>query len=129
MKKSNFIRLFSMLLLSIFLASCETNKSTISELSSLKEELENECDEFDSQDWENFSKRYDALNEKMSQRTYSAEEKREIRKLRGKIAAQMTKKTINNFKKQMEDLPSVIEEVTQSATDFLEGFADEMEKK
>lgn len=128
MKRFNLIRIVSILFFSLFLASCETNQSTINELSSLKEELETEGDEFDAQDWENFANRYEALNEKMSKRTYTAEEKKEIRKLRGKIAAQMTKKSINGFKKQLEDLPNLIEEMTESATDFLEGFANEIDK-
>ncbi|MCQ2219152.1 MAG: hypothetical protein MJZ33_11865 [Paludibacteraceae bacterium] len=128
MKRLNLIRIVSILLFSLFLASCETNQSTIDELSSLKEEIETEGDEFDAQDWENFTNRYEALNEKMSKRKYTAEEKREIRKLRGKIAAQMTKKSFNGLKKQLEDLPNMIDDLTQSATDFLEGFADEIDK-
>lgn len=93
-----------MLLVSLFLASCETNESTINELSELKQELE-VCDDFCTEDWEDFTKRYDLLNERMDRRTYTPEEKREIRRLRGKIAAQITKKSISSLKKQAEEAP------------------------
>lgn len=99
---------------------CTTNRSTINDLASMERELA-QAENFTDEDWDDYIDRYTTLQEEMDQREYTKAERKEIARIQGRITAQLTKKSIQQLKREMEELPDLL-------NGFLEGFTDEMEK-
>lgn len=106
---------------SLGFSSCETSKTTISELSSLVEKVEDRYDEFTDEDWEKIVSEYEKIEEELSKYDYSEEDLKEIGKLKGRIFAKMTKNAVKDFSKQIEDLGKQIE-------GGVEGFFEELKE-
>lgn len=116
--------LFALGILTFVSVSCVTNKSTINDLASLQEELEKDSDSFEEKDWEDFLQRYEELENEMNQREYTTQERKEIRKIQGKITATLAKRSIQGLKKQIQDLPNLIQQTLEETNGFLEGFEE-----
>ena len=122
-------KIYCVIFLCLFAAvSCVTNKSTIDELTSLQEELEQNYEVYEEKDWKEFSHRYEELEEEMSHREYTVEERKQIRKVQGKITAIMAKRTLNDFKSQLENLPSLLQQVLEETDGFLQGLNEGLQE-
>lgn len=99
---------------------CATNRSTIDDLVELECEL-NHSDDFTDEEWDNYLDRLYELQEKMDRRVYTTSEQVEIAQIKGRITAKLTKKSIRQFKRELEVLPELL-------NGFLEGFTEEMDK-
>lgn len=91
------------------LSSCGTRKSAINDLASLAEKVEEKGASFDMNDWEGVIREYVIIKRKMEKYEYSAEEQKEIGRLKGSLAGYATKSVLLNAKKSVDNINNQIE--------------------
>ena len=101
------------------LTSCNTKKSAVNKLESLVIEVEEEGKSYDLDDWKMVIYRYTKIEEKLSKHEYTADENREIGKLKGRLLGSATKDVLVNCYEKVEGIRNQID---GSKEGFLRGL-------
>lgn len=107
MKRLLTICLTFMILFGI--TSCDSSQSAIRDLEILLNEIEENHQSYTEEDWENMSLSYSAIEEELAKYEYTDEELKEIGRLKGKCIGYLTKQSLNDLEKQIEDLTKELE--------------------
>lgn len=107
MKRLFTICLTFMILFGI--TSCDSSQSAIRDLEILLNEIEENHQSYTEEDWENMSLSYSAIEEELAKYEYTDEELKEIGRLKGKCIGYLTKQSLKDLEKQIEDLTKELE--------------------
>lgn len=107
MKRLLTICLTFMILFGI--TSCDSSQSAIRDLEILLNEIEENHQSYTEEDWENMSLSYSAIEEELAKYEYTDEELKEIGRLKGKCIGYLTKQSLKDLEKQIEDLTKELE--------------------
>lgn len=121
----NLIPICLCVVIMIGLISCNKAESAISDLEDLTEKVEANYKSYTQEDWENFAASYSAIEEELSKYEYSDEQLKKIGNLKGKCMGYMTKQTLDDFEKQLNDLPKQIEGAIEGFMDVLSNDDEE----
>lgn len=114
------------LLLGVFaLVSCDPSEQAYRDLLSFTEDLEQNGATYTQEDWENASLEYEAIEQKMSQLKFTDEQLREIGKLKGRCAVQLTKYSIKKTQQDLSNFLLEAEGFMQSITEELDNVSSE----
>lgn len=115
MKKYLFICLTFAMVFSF--TACDSSQTAINDLEMLLHEIETNYQSYTEEDWENISLSYSAIEEELAKHEYTDEELKEIGRLKGKCIGYLTKQSLKDSEKQIEDL-------TKELEGGIEGFLD-----
>lgn len=107
MKRLLTICLTFMILFGI--TSCDSSQSAIRDLEILLNEIEENHQSYTEEDWENMSLSYSTIEEELAKYEYTDEELKEIGRLKGKCIGYLTKQSLKDLEKQIEDLTKELE--------------------
>ena len=110
-------------MVSILCASCHSYNDSLNELQTLSEQLSDDISYYTDEDWDDVSCQLVAIEEEIQQNIdkYTDEELKEIRRLEGKCAGLITKRTMKIYKEQTEDMLKQSKALNEG---FEEGFGD-----
>ena len=97
--------------------SCDSSQSAIRDLEVLLNEIETNYQSYSEEDWENMSLSYSAIEEELAKHEYTDEELKEIGRMKGRCLGYLTKQSIKEIEKQLEDFGKELEV-------GIEGFLD-----
>ena len=109
----------------VILTSCDKQQGVIEDYTALVEEIETDGENFTEQDWEDFSQRCENVETEMQQYSFDKEQKKEIRKLQGRMAAAIGKHSGTLLKNAAKD---AIEKIEAFSEGFMEGINEEDNK-
>lgn len=115
-------RIIIILLSLILIYSCSKEKSTLSGYRDLVQELKNNSSNYNEEEWEEVTKKYENLEEKVKQCKFSPKEKKELNKMRGQCVAYKIKAITKQTKHKMED---VFEQFSDMAEGFNEALSED----
>lgn len=140
-------------MIAVFVMSCNTSQSAISDLESLVEKVEKNRKEYTEEDWTSVMKEYSTINESLKENEYTEEELKEIGRLKGryvglltksamKVAGSQLKTLLKQFEggmeglgeelgtssKELEGVAEGLEEEMESLEEVMEGFAKSLEE-
>lgn len=107
MKKYLFICLTFAMVFSF--TACDSSQTAINDLEMLLHEIETNYQSYTEEDWENMSLSYSAIEEELAKHEYTDEELKEIGRLKGKCIGYLTKQSLKDSEKQIEDLTKELE--------------------
>lgn len=107
MKKYLFICLTFAMVFSF--TACDSSQTAINDLEMLLHEIETNYQSYTEEDWENISLSYSAIEEELAKHEYTDEELKEIGRLKGKCIGYLTKQSLKDSEKQIEDLTKELE--------------------
>ena len=89
--------------------SCDSSQSAIRDLEVLLNEIEANYLSYSEEDWENMSLSYSAIEEELAKHEYTDEELKEIGRMKGRCLGYLTKQSIKEIEKQLEDFGKELE--------------------
>ena len=89
--------------------SCDSSQSAIRDLEMLLNEIETNYQSYSEEDWENMSLSYSAIEEELAKHEYTDEELKEIGRMKGRCLGYLTKQSIKEIEKKMEDFGKELE--------------------
>jgi hypothetical protein len=89
--------------------SCDSSQSAIRDLEVLLNEIEANYQSYTEEDWENMSLSYSAIEEELAKHEYTDEELKEIGRMKGRCLGYLTKQSIREIEKQLEDFGKELE--------------------
>ena len=89
--------------------SCDSSQSAIRDLEVLLNEIEANYQSYSEEDWENMSLSYSAIEEELAKHEYTDEELKEIGRMKGRCLGYLTKQSIKEIEKKMEDFGKELE--------------------
>lgn len=89
--------------------SCDSSQSAIRDLEVLLNEIEANYHSYSEEDWENMSLSYSAIEEELAKHEYTDEELKEIGRMKGRCLGYLTKQSIKEIEKQLEDFGKELE--------------------
>ena len=89
--------------------SCDSSQSAIRDLEVLLNEIEANYQSYSEEDWENMSLSYSAIEEELAKHEYTDEELKEIGRMKGRCLGYLTKQSIKEIEKQLEDFGKELE--------------------
>ena len=89
--------------------SCDSSQSAIRDLEMLLNEIETNYQSYSEEDWENMSLSYSAIEEELAKHEYTDEELKEIGRMKGRCLGYLTKQSIKEIEKQLEDFRKELE--------------------
>ena len=89
--------------------SCDSSQSAIRDLEVLLNEFEANYQSYSEEDWENMSLSYSAIEEELAKHEYTDEELKEIGRMKGRCLGYLTKQSIKEIEKQLEDFGKELE--------------------
>lgn len=101
--------------------SCDSSQSAIRDLEVLLNEIEANYQSYSEEDWENMSLSYSAIEEELAKHEYTDEELKEIGRMKGRCLGYLTKQSIKEIEKQLEDFGKELEGGIEG---FLEVLSD-----
>lgn len=113
MKKLLFILAFIFTSATIF-------ANPVEKLKKLADKVEKEHKSYDEEDWEKIAKEYAKLKAEFEEDEYTNEELKDFARQKGRIKGYMTKKTLNNLGKK-------VEEYANELGGSIEGFFESVE--
>lgn len=116
--KKKFIHLLLAVCL-LLLVSCNKEQSVINDYTALVEEVEANGDDFTEQQWEDYTQRCEEVETEMQQYDFNREQKQEIRKLQGRMAAAIGKHSGTILKNAAKD---ALEQIEAFSEGFMEGI-------
>lgn len=122
--KKKFIHLLLAVCL-LLLVSCNKEQSVINDYTALVEEVEANGDDFTEQQWEDYTQRCEEVETEMQQYDFNREQKQEIRKLQGRMAAAIGKHSGTILKNAAKD---VLEQIEAFSEGFMEGINEKGNK-
>ena len=97
------------------LFSCSSKQTSINELSDLAEEISTNGNSYNDEDWEAAAEEFEGITEELEGYTYSAEEQKEIGKLKARVCYLFGSKYGKNKLKQFfNELSGAMEELNDS---------------
>lgn len=109
----------------LLLVSCNKEQSVINDYTALVEEVEANGDDFTEQQWEDYTQRCEEVETEMQQYDFNREQKQEIRKLQGRMAAAIGKHSGTILKNAAKD---VLEQIEAFSEGFMEGINEKGNK-
>lgn len=122
--KKKFIHLLLAVCL-LLLVSCNKEQSVINDYTALVEEVEANGDDFTEQQWEDYTQRCEEVETEMQQYDFNREQKQEIRKLQGRMAAAIGKHSGTILRNAAKD---VLEQIEAFSEGFMEGINEKGNK-
>lgn len=122
--KKKFIHLLLAVCL-LLLVSCNKEQSVINDYTALVEEVEANGDDFTEQQWEDYTQRCEEVETEMQQYDFNREQKQEIRKLQGRMAAAIGKHSETILKNAAKD---ALEQIETFSEGFMEGINEKGNK-
>ena len=122
--KKKFIHLLLAVCL-LLLVSCNKEQSVINDYTALVEEVEANGDDFTEQQWEYYTQRCEEVETEMQQYDFNREQKQEIRKLQGRMAAAIGKHSGTILKNAAKD---ALEQIEAFSEGFMEGINEKGNK-
>lgn len=122
--KKKFIHLLLAVCL-LLLVSCNKEQSVINDYTALVEEVEANGDDFTEQQWEDYTQRCEEVETEMQQYDFNREQKQEIRKLQGRMAAAIGKHSGTILKNAAKD---ALEQIEAFSEGFMEGINEKGNK-
>lgn len=89
--------------------SCDSSQSAIRDLEMLLNEIETNYQSYSEEDWENMSLSYSAIEEELAKHEYTDEELKEIGRMKGRCLGYLTKQSIKEIEKKLEDFGKELE--------------------
>lgn len=89
--------------------SCDSSQSAIRDLEVLLNEIEANYHSYSEEDWKNMSLSYSAIEEELAKHEYTDEELKEIGRMKGRCLGYLTKQSIKEIEKQLEDFGKELE--------------------
>ena len=89
--------------------SCDSSQSAIRDLEVLLNEIEANYQSYSEEDWENMSLSYSVIEEELAKHEYTDEELKEIGRMKGRCLGYLTKQSIKEIEKQLEDFGKELE--------------------
>ena len=89
--------------------SCDSSQSAIRDLEVLLNEIEANYQSYSEEDWENMSLSYSAIEEELAKHEYTDEELKEIGRMKGRCLGYLTKQSIKEIEKKLEDFGKELE--------------------
>ena len=89
--------------------SCDSSQSAIRDLEVLLNEIEANYQSYSEEDWEIMSLSYSAIEEELAKHEYTDEELKEIGRMKGRCLGYLTKQSIKEIEKQLEDFGKELE--------------------
>ena len=89
--------------------SCDSSQSAIRDLEVLLNEIEANYQSYSEEDWENMSLSYSAIEEELAKHEYTDEELKEIGRMKGRCLGYLTKQSIKEIEKPLEDFGKELE--------------------
>lgn len=120
MKKVIYVCLSAIMLLG--LVACDPAKSAISDLESLVNKIEANHESYTQEDWDRIAILYSEIEEELAKHEYTDEQLKEIGRLKGKCVGFLTKKSLEDFEKQMKNLPKELEGTIEG---FMDAFSND----
>ena len=115
------------LLLGVFaLVSCDPSEQAYRDLLSFTEDLEKNGATYTQEDWEKASFEYETIEQNMSKLSFTDEQLREIGKLKGRCAVQLTKYSIKKTQQDLSNFLLEAEGFMQSITEELDNVSSEV---
>jgi hypothetical protein len=105
----------------IGITSCDSSQSAIKDLEVLLNEIEENHQTYTDEDWETIFITYSVIEEKLAMYEYTGEDLKEISRLRGKYVGYLTKHSLKDLEKQVNEIPKQIEGA-------MEGFMEVLSK-
>ena len=109
----------------VLLTSCNKEQSVINDYTALVEEVETDGGNFTEQQWEDYTQRCEEVETEMKQYDFNREQKQEIRKLQGRMAAAIGKHSGTILKNAAKD---ALEQIEAFSEGFMEGINEEDNK-
>jgi hypothetical protein len=106
--KNLFLTVVSFVML-LGMISCDSSQSAIRDLEVLLNEIEANYQSYSEEDWENMSLSYSAIEEELAKHEYTDEELKEIGRMKGRCLGYLTKQSIKEIEKQLEDFGKELE--------------------
>lgn len=123
---TKFLLVLVLFVISVFiLSSCDKQQGVIEDYTALVEEIETDGENFTEQDWEDFSQRCENVETEMQQYSFDKEQKKELRKLQGRMAAAIGKHGGTILKNAAKD---ALEQIEAFSEGFMEGINEEDNK-
>lgn len=118
MRTKQVLKILLVVMTVIAITSCQSREeSAISDLRELSERIETESDSFSDEDWEDVSDEYACIEEEASGCEFSAEQRREWRRLKSKIYSAFGKEGAKNL---IEGVGTFL----RDAKDYMEGAVE-----
>lgn len=118
MKKLLFIIAF-------LFASATVFAGPIEKLTKLADKVEREHKSYDDEDWEKVAKEYAKINAEFEKDEYTKEELKDFARQKGRIKGYMTKKTLKNWGKKVEEYANELGGNIEGFFESVENMLDE----
>lgn len=112
-------KFLSLLLLSLLFVACNPSQTAKDDLRKFTERIEQKSDKWSDADWDDALMHYSEICQTLDQYKYTAEEKVEIGKLKGRCQAQFVKHSFNNG---VNDATDTFLEMSGAIEGFFEGL-------
>lgn len=103
--------------------SCSNKQSAVDDLRDLSVELQDNSENYDSNDWQEVAEKYAKIEKDLNKYEYTDEELKEIGRLKGRCIAAITRSSMKNIGRMVHGYQKQIE----GASEELEGLAEEFE--
>lgn len=93
------------------LSSCQSKNTPLQHLAELTEDVKSNYNNYSDEDWQAFAEEYQIIEQDLEQHQdqYTDEKKKETGRLKGVCLAYITKYSIKNFQKNMENTLKEVE--------------------
>lgn len=122
MKKVLFLITF---LTSATLFACNTPQDTIEDLKKLADRVEENHKSYTDEDWAEIAQKYAKLEKEFKEQEYTKDELKEFGRQKGRIKGYMTKKTLNNWGKELENFANELGGGIEGFLEAIETLIDE----
>ena len=112
--------LLGIMTLGLFLASCSTKTTAISDLRSLSEDIQRNGSTYTVEEWKEVKAKYDKIDSRMGKYEYTAEEYREIGELKGKCVAYFAKGVATNVANKLGNVANQLKGVVEGVKSVVE---------
>ena len=96
-------KILPLLLVTLLLAACHPQQTAKEDLQKFTERIEQKSDKWSDADWDDAAMHYSEICQTIERYDYSADELREIGKLKGRCLAEFSKHTFDKDNKEMHD--------------------------
>ncbi len=120
-------RTLLLLILALFVCSCQPENGPINDLKDLVEDLETNSSQYTAEDWDAVSVHYDAIMADMAQYKYSLEQQKEIAHLKSKVSDIITENSITIFQKKMKEGIDIFSDISTDLIQTADSLMSEFE--
>lgn len=116
-KLNNKIRIITVCLLCFVLCCCGKNDNAVYELLTFRTEVQNNCRNYSTEDWEDALNKYTDICQKLDEMPLTNEERLEVEKIKGEIAGYAASVAA-------QDISNEIQTIATEIGAFAKGFSN-----